>query len=136
MSEEEVADDEIEAMEPRDALKLILEVCEPISTGDLDDPVERVCRIAEKSLDVPYRTITESKRELMNKLYSQAIYYRRMVLEMFDGLTQMSMRRVLEEGERLDRVLAEINDGKLPYRFESKVDNVISTAALLSKDAI
>lgn len=134
MSDEE--DDDIPSLEPRDALKLILEICEPISTGDIDDPVERVCRIAEKSLDVPYRTITESKRELMNKLYSQAIYYRRMVLEMFDGLTQMSMRRVLEEGERLDRVLAEINDGKLPYRFESKVDNVISTAALLSKDAI
>ena len=135
MAIEEEKEDEIEAMEPRDALKLILEVCEPISTGDLDDPVERVCKIAEKSLAVPYRTITNAKRELMNKLYSQAIYYRRMVLKMFDGLTQMSMRRVLEEGERLDRILAEINDGKLPYRFESKVDNVISTAALLSKGA-
>jgi len=128
--------DDIEAMEPRAALKAILEMCEPISTGDDDDPVERVCRVAEKSLEVPYMTVTEEKRNLMNKLYAQAIYYRRMVLEMFDGLTQMSMQRVLEEGERLDRILAEINDGRLPYRFESKVQNICSTAALLSKDAI
>jgi hypothetical protein len=134
MSDEK--DDDIPALEPSDALKLILEICEPISTGDLDDPVERVCRIAEKSLEVPSERISKEKRDLANKLYAQAIYFRRVVLEMLDGLTQMSLKRVQEEGDRLDKIMSDINDGKLPYRFESKVENICATAALLSKDVV
>ena len=135
MSEEEVANDEIEAMEPSDALKLILEICEPISTGDLDDPVERVCRIAEKSLKFPSVSVSPLKRAQMNALYEQSMYFRRAVLKMLDGLSCASLKMVQEEGDRLDKILSEINGGKLPYRFESKVENICATAALLSKDA-
>ena len=136
MSEEEVSDDEIEAMEPSDALKLILEICEPISTGDIDDPVERVCRIAEKSLKFPCVSVSILKRALMNALYEQSICFRRAVLKMLDGLSHASLKRVYEEGERLDKILSDINGGKLPYRFESKVENICATAALLSKDVL
>lgn len=134
MSDEK--EDDTPSLDPRDALKLILEICEPISTGDLDDPVERVCRISEKSLQVECESISHEKRALANKLYAQAIYFRRVVLEMLDGLTQMSLKRVQEEGDRLDKIMSDINDGKLPYRFESKVENICATAALLSKDAL
>ena len=72
----------------------------------------------------------------MNALYAQAIYFRRVVLEMFDGLSNASLKRVQEEGKRLDKILSDINGGKLPYVFESKVDNVLSTAALLLKDPV
>ena len=132
MSDEK--DDDIPSLEPRDAQKQILEICEPISTGELDDPVERVCRISEKSLQAACVYVSQEKRELMNKLYSQSIYFRRSVLEMFDGLSNASLKSVQEEGELLDKILSDINGGKLPYRFESKVDNICATAALLSKD--
>lgn len=128
-------DDEIPALEPSDALKLILEICESISTGDLDDPVERVCRIAEKSLKFPSVSVSPLKRAQMNALYVQSMNFRRAVLKMLDGLSQSSLKRVQEEGERLDKVLSDINGGKLPYRFESKAENICATAALLSKDA-
>lgn len=134
MSDEK--DDDIPSLDPRDALKLILEICEPISTGELDDPVERVCRISEKSLQAACVYVSQEKRELMNKLYSQSIYFRRAVLEMFDGLSNASLKSVQEEGKLLDKILSDINGGKLPYRFESKVDNICATAALLSKDAL
>ena len=132
MSDEK--DDDMPSLDPRDALKLILEICEPISTGELDDPVERVCRISEKSLQAACVYVSQEKRELMNKLYSQSIYFRRSVLEMFDGLSNASLNSVQEEGKLLDKILSDINGGKLPYRFESKVDNICATAALLSKD--
>jgi len=133
MSDEK--DDDIPALEPRDAIKLILEICEPISTGDLDDPVERVCRIAEKSLQVQSVSVSQKKRMQMNALYEQSKYFRRAVFEMIDGLSQESLKRVQEEGERLDKILSDINGGKLPYRLESKVHSICATAALLSKDA-
>lgn len=136
MSEEEVADDEIEALDPSGALKLILEICEPISTGDIDDPVESVCRIAEESLKFPSVSVSPLKRAQMNELYAQSINFRRVVLKMLDGLSQASLKSVQEEGDRLDKILSDINGGKLPYRFESKVDNVLSTAALLLKDPV
>lgn len=128
-------EDDIPALDPRDAMKLILGICEPISTGDLDDPVERVCRIAEKSLQAPSVSVSQEKRALMNALYAQSMDFRRAVLKMLDGLSHASLKRVQEEGERLDKILSDINGGKLPYRFESKVDNICATAALLSKDA-
>jgi len=127
--------DGIESLEPSDALKLILEICEPIYTGDLDDPVERVCRIAEKSLKFPAVSVSLLKRALMNALYEQSMCFRRAVLKMLDGISHASLKRVQEEGERLDKILSDINGGKLPYRFESKVENICATAALLSKDA-
>lgn len=129
-------EDDIPALEPRDALKLILEICEPISTGDLDDPVERVCRIAEKSIHVPSVQVSQEKRALMNALYEQSMCFRRAVLKMLDGLSHASLKRVQDEGERLDKILSDINGGKLPYRFESKVENICATAALLSKDVL
>jgi len=125
-------DDEIPALEPRDAIKLILEICEPISTGDLDDPVERVCRIAEKSLNVTCESISHEKRELANKLYSQAIYFRRVVLEMMDELTPLSLKRVNEEGESLDKILSDINGGRLPYLHETPSQRIRATIALVS----
>ena len=133
MSDEE--DDDIPELEHSDALKLILEICEPISTGDLDDPVERVCRIAEKSLKFPSVSVSPLKRAQMNALYEQSMYFRRAVLKMLDGLSQATFKGVQDEGERLDKILSDINGGKLPYRFESKVENICATAALLSKDA-
>lgn len=134
MSDEE--GDDIPSLDPRDALKLILEICEPISTGDLDDPVERVCRAAEKSLQVPAVSVSPEKRAQMNALYEQCIYFRRAVLKMLDGLSCASLKSVKNEGERLDKILSDINGGKLPYRFESKVENICATAALLSKDVL
>lgn len=134
MSDEK--EDDIPSLDPRDALKLILEICEPISTGDLDDPVERVCRAAEKSLQVPAVSVSPEKRAQMNALYEQCIYFRRAVLKMLDGLSCASLKRVQEEGERIDKILSDINGGKLPYRFESKVENICATAALLSKDVL
>ena len=134
MSDEK--EDDIPALEPSDALKLILEICEPISTGDLDDPVERVCRIAEKSLKFPSVSVSPLKRALMNALYAHSMDFRHSVLKMLDGLSCVSLKRVQEEGERLDKILSDINGGKLPYVFESKVDNVLSTAALLLKDPV
>lgn len=132
MSDEK--EEDIPSLDPSDALKLILEICEPISTGDLDDPVERVCRAAEKSLQVPAVSVSSEKRAQMNALYEQCIYFRRAVLKMLDGLSCASLKSVKDEGERLDKILSDINGGKLPYRFESKVENICATAALLSKD--
>lgn len=132
MSDEK--EEDIPSLDPRDALKLILEICEPISTGDLDDPVERVCMAAEKSLQVPAVSVSPEKRAQMNALYEQCIYFRRAVLKMLDGLSCESLKSVKDEGERLDKILSDINGGNLPYRFESKVENICATAALLSKD--
>lgn len=134
MSDEE--GDDIPSLDPSDALKLILEICEPISTGDIDDPVERVCRIAEKSLKFPSVSVSLLKRAQMNALYELSMDFRRAVLKMLDGLSQASLKRVQEEGERIDKILSDINGGKLPYRFESKVENICATAALLSKDVL
>jgi hypothetical protein len=39
----------------RESLKEILEIVSPISTGDDDDPVERVAKIAEAALAEPIR---------------------------------------------------------------------------------
>jgi hypothetical protein len=58
------------------------------------------------------------------------------VLKFLDGITHTSLKRLQEEGSRLDKILSGINGGKLPYRFESNVENICATAALLSKDAI
>lgn len=130
MSDEK--EDDIPSLDPRDALKLILEICEPISTGDLDDPVERVCRISDKSLQVACESISHEKRELANKLYAQAIYFRRVVLEMMDELTPMSLKSVNEEGERLDKILSDINGGRLPYWHETPSQRIRATIALVS----
>ena len=130
MSDEK--EDDIPSLDPRDALKLILEICEPISTGDLDDPVERVCRISEKSLQVECESISHEKRALANKLYAQAIYFRRVVLEMMDELTPLSLKSVNEEGERLDKILSDINGGRLPYWHETPSQRIRATIALVS----
>ena len=130
MSDEK--EDDIPSLDPRDALKLILEICEPISTGDLDDPVERVCRIAEKSLQVPCESISPEKMALANKLYAQATYFRRVVLEMMDELTPLSLKSVNEEGERLDKILSDINGGRLPYWHETPSQRIRATIALVS----
>lgn len=78
-------------------------------------------------------SISSKKRELMNRLYFQAIEFRKAVLKMLDGLSQTRLARVQEEGVRLDGILSEINGGKLPYRFESDVSNVCATASILSR---
>lgn len=125
-------DDGIPALEPRDALHEILKMCESTSTGDLDDPVERIAVMCEKSLAIKCDMISSEKRERMNQLYFQAIYFRRAVLEMLDGLTQTSLKDVQDEGKLLDSILSEINGGKLPYHFETAAQSVCATAALLA----
>ena len=79
-------------------------------------------------------SVTPEKYTLMNALYAQSMDFRHSVLKMLDGLSCVSLKRVQGEGERLDKILSDINGGKLPYRFESNVENICATAALLSKD--
>lgn len=76
--------------------------------------------------------ISEEKRKLMNELYATVIAFRRSQLDFFGCVSSGSLRRLEEEGQRLDSVLTRINDGKLPYFHESFATSVCETAKMLA----
>ena len=75
--------------------------------------------------------ITEEKRELMNRLFYAAIDLRRAQLRFFDGVSKRTLQDLQECGEAVGNLLTEINNGKDPVRFESKITSICATAALI-----
>lgn len=53
----------------REALNEILEIASPISTGDDDDPVERIAQIAEAALAEPVRNCEVGTAEEQSKRF-------------------------------------------------------------------
>lgn len=77
--------------------------------------------------------ITEEKRKLMNELFHAVIDFRRCQLKYFDGVSCGALKRLMEEGERLDAVLTRINGGILPYFYESPEVSICATASMLAR---
>lgn len=55
----------------REALNEILEIASPISTGDDDDPVERIAQIAEAALAEPLRNCEVGTAEELSERFSE-----------------------------------------------------------------
>ena len=78
--------------------------------------------------------ISEEKRKLMNELYHTVIDFRRSQLDFFDRISSVNLKKLEEDGRRLDSVLTRINDGTLPYLHESSAQSVFATAKMLAGD--
>lgn len=78
------------------------------------------------------REISDEKREHMNRLYFAAINLRVAQLEFCDGANVRTMKELMDSGDRLGMILTEINGGKSPVHFTSRVDNICETVALIA----
>ena len=77
--------------------------------------------------------ITEEKREQMNRLYFAAIEFRKAQLKYCENVCATRTREMLESGERLHRILCDINGGKDPVCFMSQTQAICETAAMLAR---
>lgn len=76
--------------------------------------------------------VNDEKREQMNRLFRAAINLRRAQLDFCDGANVRTMKELMDCGESVGRILAEINGGKDPVCFISRAGAVCETAAMLA----
>lgn len=68
---------------------------------------------------------------LLRELYQTAIWFRTRQLEFFDHVSGTTLKRLEEEGQKIEAILTKLNHGKDPICHEDAVSNMAATAKLL-----